>query len=120
MKKIIFILIAVALMFSLFSCGVGDNEETVVSGYTAVAIAKNSSYVQNQIASKYGLEIFYTPEWGTCTYDSNDSGTWNVTLKGTISGYTDEYKSDFEWDLKFTAYVTVSSKGNVLTVRVSS
>lgn len=85
----------------------------------AISIAKESSEVENEIASKYGMKFFYTPDWGTVTATEDSSGDWKVVLKGTISGYTDDYKTDFEYDKKFTATVTVSSSGYVVSVSVS-
>lgn len=85
----------------------------------AISIAKESSEVENEIASKYGMKFFYTPDWGTVTATEDSSGNWKVVLKGTISGYTDDYKTDFEYDKKFTATVTVSSSGYVASVSVS-
>ena len=66
------------------------------------------------------MKFFYTPDWGTITAEENYSGGWDVVLKGTISGYTDDYKTDFEYDQKFTAKVTVSSSGYVSYVYVST
>ena len=121
MKKITSIFILFVLIISLISCGSSYNESSKdISGYAAITVAKNSSWVQSEIADEYGLKFFHKPDWGTCTYDENASGVWEVTLKGTISGYTDDYKTDYEYDLKFTANVQVSSKGNILSVRVSS
>ena len=89
-----------------------------ISKSEAIAIAQKSSYVQNEIAEKYGMKFFYTPEWGTVTATNEYSG-WEVVLKGKISGYTDDYKSDFIYDKKFTARVRMSSSGTVSSVYVS-
>lgn len=89
-----------------------------ISESKAISIAKQSSYVQNKIAKEYGMKFFYTPDWGTVTATDQYSG-WEVVLKGTISGYTDDYKSDFIYDKKFTAKVTMSNSGVVSSVYVS-
>jgi roadblock/LC7 domain-containing protein len=85
----------------------------------AISIAKESSTVQNKIAAAYGMKFFYTPDWGTVTATEYSGGSWEVVLKGTISGYTDDYKTDFEYDKKFTAKVTVGSSGYVGYVYVT-
>ena len=61
------------------------------------------------------MKFFYTPDWGTCTARKVGGG-WDVTLKGNISGYTDDYKKDFIYDKTFKVTVTVSSSGNITYV----
>ena len=85
----------------------------------AISAAKESSEVQKEIATEYGMKFFYTPDWGTVTATEQSDGSWKVVLKGTISGYTDDYKTDFEYDKKFTATVTVSGTGYVEYVIVT-
>ena len=86
----------------------------------AISKAKNSREVQNKIADKVGFEFYSTPDWGSCTAKKDYNGGYTVTLKGNISGYTDEYKTDFEYDKKFTAKVTVSSTGSITYISVST
>ena len=99
----------------------GDYDySTSITKSEAISIAKGSSEVHNEIAKKFGMKFFYVPDWGTVTAEEEYGGSWKVTLKGTISGYTDDYKSDFEYDKKFTAYVTVSTSGYVGSIYVST
>ena len=88
---------------------------TTISESEAISIAKQSSKVQNKIADYWDMKFFYTPDWGTCTA-RKVGGDWDVTLKGNISGYTDDYKKDFIYDKTFKVTVTVSSSGNITYV----
>lgn len=94
-----------------------NNYSTIntISESEAISIAKKSSKVQNKIADYWDMKFFYTPDWGTCTA-RKVGGDWDVTLKGNISGYTDDYKKDFIYDKTFKVTVTVSSSGNITYV----
>lgn len=100
-----------------------DNNNSVttssISKSQAISIAKGSSKVQNEIAEYYGMKFFYTPDWGTITASQQYDGDWEVVLKGKISGYTDDYKSNFIYDKTFSAKVTVSSSGYVSNIYVT-
>ena len=58
------------------------------------------------------MKFYYTPDWGTCDA-RHVAGEWDVTLKGKISGYTDDYKEDFIYDKTFSVQVTVSQYGSI-------
>ena len=94
-----------------------NNYSTIntISESEAISIAKQSSKVQNKIADYWDMKFFYTPDWGTCTA-RKVGDDWYVTLKGNISGYTDDYKKDFIYDKTFKVTVTVSSSGNITSV----
>lgn len=91
----------------------GGNTTTSITRSQAISYAKSSSTVQNKIANLYDLKFYYTPDWGTTTASQDSDGDWTVQIKGTISGYTDDYKTDFVYDKKFTVRVTVYSSGYV-------
>ncbi len=129
MKKTISLLLLLAMVLSLCACGTTSSAPktttkrssssydysytpSTISKSTAISKAQSSKTVQNAIADKYGMKFYYTPDWGTCTATKSGDG-WKVTLKGNISGYTDDYKSNFIYDKKFTATVTVSGTGYV-------
>lgn len=124
MKRLVSILCIVTLFLSLISCSpkpVEDNKDNEyneeVSASTAIYLAQKSSKVQNAIADLYGLKTFYEPDWGTCTYEADfDSYCWKVTLKGNISGYTDDFRTKLVHDKKFSAIVIVTPKGNIQSV----
>ena len=54
---------------------------------------------------------FYDPDYGTCAATENSDGSWNVTLNGNMTGYTDDFNSKFEIK-KFTVTAKVSSNGD--------
>lgn len=91
----------------------GGSTTTSITRSQAISYAKSSSTVQNKIANLYGLKFYYTPNWGTTTATKQSNGDWEVVIKGTISGYTDDYKTDYVSDKKFTVTVTVYSFGYV-------
>ena len=101
------------------SVGGDYNDTKTITKSQAISIAKESSRVQDEIADVYKMKFYYTPDWGTVTATQRSDGSWDVELKGTISGYTDDYKTDFEYDKKFTAKVTVGSSGYVGYVYVT-
>lgn len=124
-KTVILAFIIFAFMLVLTSCNTYEEdyddydydysyeeEDYEVTEYEAISLAQENTKVINKIAEEFGLKFFYDPDYGTCTA-SNQGGEWKVTLKGTISGYTDDYKSNFVYDKKFTATVDVSKDGEV-------
>ena len=97
-------------------CFVGCNREEAedpMTSYRAISIAKNDYWVQNRILDCWNLEFAYEPNWGSCTAEQDADGTWIVTLKGNISGYTDEYKKNFISNKAFESTVKVNSEGEV-------
>lgn len=86
---------------------------TSITRSQAISYAKSSSIVLDKIADLYGLKFYYTPDWGTTTATQDSNGHWKVVIKGTISGYLDDYKTGFVYGKKFTAKVTVYSFGGV-------
>ena len=78
----------------------------------AISRAKNSNEVQNKIADYYDLKFYYKPDWGSSKAVRMNSG-WEVTLKGNISGYTDDYKTDFDYDNTFRVTVFIYDDGDI-------
>ncbi len=131
-KKVLIIVLAIACLgcsiWGFENCGDNSNDFNYSSGSTttsittrsqAISYAKSNSTVQNKIANLYDLKFYYTPDWGTATAEKQSNGDWEVVIKGTISGYTDDYKTDFVYDKKFTVTVTVYSFGYVGSVYAS-
>ena len=121
-KFFLSVLLLVVSAFCVVSCKNTQNSEyssNHSSGSTTASItqsqailyAKNSSTVINKIVNLYGLKYYYTPDWGTATATENVDGSWAVKIKGTISGYADDYKSDFVYRKKFTVTANVYSSG---------
>ena len=89
----------------------------------AIILAKNESTIQNKIAQRFDLLFYSTPNWGLCEGEIytgtqikfGDEGTpfYKLTLMGTISGYTDSYKTNFSYGNKFKIVAYVSIYGEV-------
>ena len=73
--------------------------------------------IEQQIAAKYDLINFYSPDYTSETAKQSHDGSWSVTLKGKISGYTDEYNDNFE-TYKFEVTAEVSKYGEVSKIKV--
>ncbi len=114
-------LVCVCLSISFVSCGTGDSgndnssssiDKTITNERDAIYAVKNYSfagtnYVENKIAGELGFNNYYDPQYGTTEAEQNTDGSWTVTLKGTMSGYVDEYHDDFKTKkFEVTAKVT--------------
>lgn len=124
-KKIICLTSIVFILLVLVSCNTYEDdyyeydysysyeeEDYDITKSEAIALAQESSKVESVIANKCGILFPYSPDYGTCTAD--DCGDYYyVYLKGNISGYTDEYKSNYVYDEVFSAKVRVDKDGYV-------
>ena len=97
----------------------GGSTKPSITREQAISYAKNDLNVQDKIVKLYGLKFYYRPEWGTITATKDRNGNWDVVLQGTISGYTDDYKTEFLYKKKFEVDVTVYSSGYVSSGWVS-
>ena len=139
MKKSVksFILVLVIIMCSVVSlaiftaCGeeedTGNDESTqidtnyyVMTEKRAIEIAKSSSVVLNAVANRFGLQYYYQPDWtSNCTANEarwGDHVNYTVWLRGTISGYKDEFKTNYVSKQKFQVYLTFYYDGSVSSV----
>lgn len=91
----------------------GGSTKPSITREQAISYAKNNLNIQYKIVNLYGLKFYYKPEWGTATATKDRYGDWDVVLKGTISGYADDYKTEFLYKKKFKVEVTVYSSGQV-------
>ena len=118
MKKLIKLLslaMAFVLLITLCSCGNSSSSSsvnTIDSESEAIAAVKDSFNIEQRIASAAGFAWFGNPDYGTSQAEEKGDGYWRVTIKGNLSGYTDEYKTDLDIK-KFTVAATVDSEGNV-------
>ncbi|MBQ4601482.1 MAG: hypothetical protein IJB24_01350 [Clostridia bacterium] len=123
MKKILVFLLMVVLCVSICSCNedsssVSDDTPTeITTSMQAVNCVKNGDWMTNaavEIVMDLGFNLskVYTPDYATCTAYQKGDGSWEVTLKGTASGYIDEYNDDYE-RYRFTYTVTVDKYGEV-------
>ena len=136
-KKTICLIIIALAVFSLSACGTssdssnensnGANNNSYVETkieYSSQAIRAVKNYmsgtflsVEQQIAGKLGFNNFYSPDYATETAKQNYDDSWDVTLKGKMSGYVDDYNDDFK-SYKFEVTAEVSEDGDVSNIRV--
>lgn len=125
------VLAAVVLLFAII--GISNSSDSSNSGssysntkieYSSQAINAVKKYltgtsfsVEQRIAGTLGFKQFYSPDYGSETAKQNYDGSWEVTLKGKMSGYVDEYHDDFK-SYKFEATAKVSEDGKVSSIRV--
>lgn len=125
MKKIITYLVAVFMCIFLCACGsstTSDNTETEEKKITTSSEAiyevknhypSNSMFsLDNQIAGELHFKSYHSPKYGSENATENPDGSWTVTLKGNMSGYTDEYGRDLS-TRNFTVNATVTADGDV-------
>lgn len=114
MKKMVkfmsIVLVVVVSMLCFVGCKNNSGSGNTSSGSTentkkrmietesqAIQAVKSNSYTKTAIASALGFNTYYSPDYGVCTAEWDDiREEWEVTLKGSMSGYIDEYHDDFE------------------------
>lgn len=82
----------------------------------AIILAKKDSTIQNKLAQRFDLVFYAPPSWGLCDgkIDTEQvTPCYKLTLMGTISGYTDSYKTDLSYGNKFKIVAWVSIYGEV-------
>lgn len=125
MKNFTTYLLAIIMCISLCACGsstTSDNTETeekkITTSSEAIYEVKNhypdaSMFsLENQIAGELHFKSYYDPKYGSEEAKENPDGSWTVTLKGNMSGYTDEYGRDLS-TRNFTVNATVTADGDV-------
>lgn len=128
MKRLIkFICVASVLLICLLSIvGCGSDESNGRTEITTEAQAINavqnymngtSFSLEQKIAGELGYKNFYSPDYATESATQNGDGSWNVTIKGNMSGYVDEYNDDLE-SHRFEVCATVSIEGRVNNIYV--
>ena len=95
----------------------GDSGKQITSSSQAISKVKNYMSgtrfsLEQRIAGALGFNNFYAPQYGTSSATQNSDGSWDVTIKGSMSGYLDEYHDDLE-SYKFEVSATVSESGSV-------
>ena len=123
-KLVSFILIILMLGISLLGCNGDSDSYSYYDDYSdysdntgikyssqAIQAVKNDN-LEQRIANALGFKKFYSPEYGTSSAEKNYDGSWDVTIKGNMSGYVDDYHDDFE-SYKFLVDATVYESGSV-------
>ena len=120
MKKVIIILLVTLIAISLTGCNNNSRDNyspsltSVINvsnrkGYSeAIQEAKEEQFTQYSIATQAGIKTSPRIDWGTCTAVRNEKDTgWDVTLKGNVSGYRDDYKMEYISPKAFTYEVFI-------------
>ena len=119
-KKSLCLMLVVVTIFALSACGSSSSTSSTQKIETSSqAINKVKNYMsgtsfslEQRIAGALGFNNFYDPQYGTSSATQNSDGSWNVTIKGSMTGYVDEYHDDLE-SYKFEVSATVSETGSV-------
>ncbi len=124
MKKLLLIMILVVMICSICACAtsvVGTYEENAIVDCeeNAIDTAKHDTWVIDDIARKLRFKFYHDPIWGTCSAEENYDGSWEVTLKGKMSGYTDDYKEDFATK-PFKVTLKVNKEGRTSSIYVTT
>ena len=90
--------------------------DTVSSESEAINKVKNYYFTEDYIAKELGFNSFYSPDYGVCDASQKFDGSWEVKLKGNMSGYIDDYNSEFR-NYDFSVTATVSETGSVSSVK---
>lgn len=123
LKKLLCLVLAVLLLFGVCACGEStgststESEKKIETSSQAINAVKNyasgSAFsLEQRIAAALGFNNFYSPEYGNSSAAKDSDGSWDVTIKGNMSGYVDEYHDDFE-TYKFEVSATVTESGSV-------
>lgn len=113
-------MLVVVTIFALSACGSSSSTSSTQKIETSSqAINKVKNYMsgtsfslEQRIAGALGFNNFYDPQYGTSSATQNSDGSWDVTIKGSMTGYVDEYHDDLE-SYKFEVSATISETGRV-------
>ncbi len=119
-KKSLCLILVVVTIFALSACGSSSSTSSTQKIETSSqAINKVKNYLsgtsfslEQQIAGALGFNNFYDPQYGTSSARQNSDGSWDVTIKGSMTGYVDEYHDDLK-SYKFEVSATISETGRV-------
>lgn len=123
-KKVLCLVLVMLAIGVLCACDSGSSSGSSYSSETKIttsseAISEVKNYMagtsfslDQRIAGALGFNNFYEPDYGTSSATQNSDGSWDVVLKGSMSGYVDEYHDDFE-SYKFEVNATVTESGSV-------
>ena len=126
LKKALCLILASLMLCFLCACGSASNTdynsnksdtEKITTSSQAINAVKNymsgSPFsLEQEIAAALDFNNFYPPDYATSSATQQNDGSWDVTIKGKMSGYVDEYNDDFE-TYKFEVSATVSESGRV-------
>lgn len=122
MKNAISLLLALTMVFALCACGDANTssaeDKTIKTEEEAINRVKNCQYssgnyyTEGRIAGSLGFIFYARPDYGVCSATQNEDGSWDVVLKGKMTGSLNETKTDIK-TYGFEYKVTISSEGAV-------
>ena len=124
LKRLLCLMLALLTISSLCACSNGSSgsstydRDKIKNSYDAIDVVKEYHFTESEIARELGFNSYYDPEYGTSTASQNEDGSWDVTLKGNMSGYIGDYHDNFE-TYRFVVTAEVSEHGYVVDISVS-
>ena len=124
MKKAISLILALLMCLSLCACGGSPSsakeEEKITTSYAAIAKVKSYGLygLENKIAGELFFKRFAAPKYGSENAKQNADGSWSVSLKGNMTGYTDEYATKVDTKT-FSVSATVREDGTVENLKIN-
>jgi hypothetical protein len=128
-KRIITAVVCICIVFTMLSaCGSSSNSTTnnpsdryiIKSSRDAINAVKNYGMLEWRLANNLGFNTkhYNSPEFGyeyaNPAHDGRGEDCWEVTLKGKMSGYTDQHLRDYKtYSIEITA--TVRSRDGVVS-----
>lgn len=98
MKKAISLLLALTMVFALCACGDANTsstkDKTIKTEEQAIGRVKAGYNTSNYIALGLGFTFYSSPDYGVCSATQNEDGSWDVVLKGNMTGSLNETKTN--------------------------
>lgn len=115
MKKAVSLLLALTMVFALCGCGKSASsaeDKTIRNEEQAIGRVKGNYYTSNNIALGLGFTFYSGPDYGVCSATQNEDGSWDVVLKGNMTGSLNETKTNVK-KYGFEYKITISPEGEV-------
>lgn len=116
MKKAISLLLALTMVFALCACGDANTsstkDKTIKTEEQAIGRVKAGYNTSNYIALGLGFTFYSSPDYGVCSATQNEDGSWDVVLKGNMTGSLNEKKTNVK-KYGFEYKITISPEGEV-------
>lgn len=95
MKKIVALLLVFVMVFALCACGGSTVDSNKITNENqAINTVKGWYDTPDRICDALGFVMYANPDYGVCSANQNSDGTWDVVLKGKMTGSMNETKTD--------------------------
>lgn len=113
--KTIFILLILMLCF--VGCKNSYGVKEIATPSRAIKQVKNymggtDFSLEQRIAGTLGFNNFHNPKYSSSSATKNSDGSWDVKIKGSMSGYVSDYNNKFK-TYNFEIRATVWEPGNI-------